>query len=73
LRTDIAYAPYVTVGAFASLEATLAVLRAEERIDIAGAIRGVDLVAFDGRALERLRRSTLGVNAKQPPGKGRLL
>ena len=72
LRTDIAYAPHVTVGAFSTLVAAQDALKAVGAIDIAGEIRAFDLVAFDGRSLERLRRFPLGPNAKQPPGEGRL-
>ena len=60
LRTDIAYAPHVTVGAFETLEAAQAAMQAVGRVDIAGEISAFDLVAFDGRALERLRRFALG-------------
>lgn len=72
LRTDIVYTPHVTVGAFATLEAAQATLQAVGSVDIAGEIRAFDLVAFDGRSIERLRRFALGPNAKQPPDEGRL-
>ncbi len=57
LRTDIAYAPHVTVGAFQTLAAAM---QAVESVDIAGEISAFDPVAFDGRSLERLRRFALG-------------
>ena len=60
LRSDIAYAPHVTVGAFPGLELAQAALAEVGAVDIVGAVSAFDLVTFDGRTVSRLRRFALG-------------
>ena len=59
LRTDISYAPHVTVGAFPTLDRARAALVEIGALDIAGRVSNFDLVAFDGRSVQRLRRFAL--------------
>ena len=60
LRSDIAYTPHITVGAFPTQDRARAAKAEVGVVDIAGTVSAFDLVAFDGRTVSRLRRFALG-------------
>lgn len=60
LRSDIAYTPHITVGAFPTQDLARAAKAEVGVLDIVGKVSAFDLVAFDGRTVNRLRRFALG-------------